>query len=367
MKYIRLLMVAGSLFILESGALAHPNKPFLENSDLWGDYQGQQTMKCTNTCFPEKIDGDIPCPLRCLYTEKGFGAPTAVNLAFEKKKSVDSNTTPVFIISYGPPASGKSSVLKVLERSVDKDINEKNTVEVNVDQVFQGYSKDDIVGKNFKKYRKLIEDNEIYKIGEKKIYKQRLYTYYRWVADQISDGILNQALAGRHNVIWETTGQSVYWTQRELNRIRSYGYQTIVVYPLVKSQELLVRAKKRALEEQQEPASDEVILSGVKEAQKNLISILPAISGLAYANCPVGTTNFEIDDLSGLAFKTTGCRSDRVILIDNTGNKGEELVSFDSDIDDSGICEKYKKLKLTLKDFMQELDKQLLLFMPSCR
>ena len=98
---------------------------------------------------------------------------------------------------------------------------------------------------------------------------QRLYFYYRWVGDQLSDAILNQALAERMHVIWETTGNSIEWTFKELSRVRRMGYRTLIVYPYVKFDLLLSRLEARKQQTGQDYASPSQIEEQVNLAKKN--------------------------------------------------------------------------------------------------
>lgn len=284
----------------------------LDNESFWGSFNGQVTINCRlEQCFPKDLAALVGCEARCLFTTAGYGLPEAVTRAFAGKKPVARGHTPNFIVAYGPPGSGKSTIVPALQHTAPADFPEldETTVSVNVDDVFQGGD----VGKSYKKYREEIvthtQDPE-----KRTLYTQRLYTYYRWIADQIADGILNQALAAKYNVLWETTGASK-WPRHEIARINEYAYRTVVVYPVVDTEELIKRVHQRAQTDQQEAAPPEVIRQIVQKAQENLLELLPASPHFKRDACPENEKY---------------CRAKRVIILDNNGEKGQESIIFDS-------------------------------------
>lgn len=123
---------------------------------------------------------------------------------------------PRFYITYGPQASGKGSIMKKVALKDGLDIN--NIVSVNVD---------DIV-KSSPYYQKEMKKDLT------KAEKQNLYWNVRKSgADDLSDNLLNTALLNRYDISWETTGEKIAWTVREINRIRKYDYEIVIVYPFV--------------------------------------------------------------------------------------------------------------------------------------
>jgi hypothetical protein len=346
-----LIIAAISLFLSHTSTAL----PFIKNNIIWGDFDGEPVIQCEyyDDCFPKKVDSTNSCPLRCLLTSKGYGVPDAVNEAFKDKFPPSSELRPAFIVAYGPPASGKSKIQNLLMNHIAKDFSGllNTTVDVNVDRVFQAGE----VGERFNFYRQ-----EIKKAWptDAALYTQRLVNYVRWAADQIADNILNQALAGRMNVTWETTGSKVWWIQREINRIRSYGYEAIIVYPLVKNEDLLKRAQART---EQEAAPPEKILKNVKDAQENLISLLPPHKEIIQEKCLEGTTGYKaINDR--LENNKNGCRSTRVILIDNSGLAGEESIAFDTAHANQTRARFFKMLRSLGNDLSPKLQKALMMY-----
>jgi energy-coupling factor transporter ATP-binding protein EcfA2 len=285
---------------------------FLSDEDYWGNDKTNVFLKC-DKCFPKNIDAMKPCMPSCIYTEHGYGVPPVIKYIFENKIPVPpSEAKPTFVVAYGPPGSGKSSILEVLSRTLANEfpsLDASHTIEVNVDRIFQ----EGPFGEEYKSARKATE-------SKGPLYTQRLYMYYRWIADQISDSVLNLALLGRFNILWETTGETIHWTRREISRIKSLNYQVILVLPIVGEDEILARLKRRAEQTGQEAAPAKQIEHKIDQSLRNLIDLL------SDKQCP----DWIIDDLL-LKIDTKSCSPDRVIIYNNQLPDGKQEILFDSD------------------------------------
>ena len=67
---------------------------------------------------------------------------------------------------------------------------------------------------------------------------------------------------------------------KEIKRIKRQDYKVILVYPLVPSEELIIRAKQRELETGQTPASDEIIKSDINNAINNILKLINHVDAL---------------------------------------------------------------------------------------
>lgn len=211
-----------------------------------------------------------------------------------------------FYITYGPPASGKGSVMKknILQRG-------EFIVEADVDHLIS------LVDGLKEKQEKCMNDTCV--IGDdgktnctvetKKKLTQAMYWYARGDGlglDDFSDTLTTEALLKGQKIAWETTGLKIGWTQwltklvlsigaegskdtkyedlfpkiilsnygRALTGQAKYGH-VCVVYPFVAAEELISRAKKRYKETGQEPADDGRIRTNAKAAAENFRELFP--------------------------------------------------------------------------------------------
>lgn len=276
---------------------------FLDDPDYWAE--GKTNVPLCSKCFPIDLASPKPCTPNCLFTNSGDGVPPVIDALLAKVKLP---TVPqrYFVIAYGPPASGKSSILEVLSRlnpgefpQLDLD----HTVQVNVDRMFQEGPLADVYTKarNFARWH-----------GPQ--HSQRLYRYYRWVADQVADLLLNEALLQGYNVLWESTGESIAWTQREIGRIRLLGYQVLLVFPLVSEAEIMRRLHARV---DQEGTLDEEMSGKIIKASQHLLTLMTQPACPPWIKTRMKTQDAE-------------CSPHRVIIYNNELPPGKQTILFDS-------------------------------------
>lgn len=261
------------------------------------NFLGNYIANCDN-CYPLQMDSTNLCLPECFfpYSSSKTNVTTIkeqIDLFFQNKDEKSKPKQPVFIIGYGPPASGKGSIVKVLSRlRKDLNISEKNTIDGGlVDKIIQTTKQWDAS----KKYiEKMCKSNE-----EKQAIKQKLYTTFRFISDQISDQILYKAAANRWNIYWETTGWSNNYPSENIKMFQKMGYKTICIYPYVEQSNILNRARKRAISEGQEPKPNSGIINVIGKALENLMELRKS-------------------------------KIDEIIFIDNTGEKNEERILFTS-------------------------------------
>lgn len=324
-----------------------PRPAWINDPNNFSEKLGRQAIACHNNCFPKDLSSSQPCLPRCIFTEHGHGAPPAIAEQFEGKVPTSRTDRPLFIIAYGPPASGKSDIVNVLQNNMHHMLNSQmfgalrhnNTIDVNVDKIFQ----EGTLGTNYAEARKKLKSP---------LSRQRLYLYYRWIADQISDTVLNLALLNRYNITWETTGEAIRWTRHEVERIRKLGYTIVLVYPMVSSETIVERLEKRAKNEGQEPAPKGVMANKINSALENLKAFL-----LDKTSC--------MDGIITDVFSGRKCGPDRIIMYNNQLPKGEQEIIFDSDQPDgyreeleraTTQVESINNLKQSLEKFKERTD-----------
>ena len=276
---------------------------FLSDPDYWP--AGSTQMPLCTKCFPRDVHSLKPCLPNCLFTLKGDGAPLVIDTMFVGKTPPDAQ--PLFVVAYGPPASGKSDIIAALHTMMPGEfptLTPHTTIDVNVDSVFQKGPLGDIYG----------AARSFAKAQGGSTHTQRLYRYYRWLGDQVADLVLNEALLQRYNVLWESTGESVAWTQREISRVKQAGYQVLLVFPVVSKPVLMDRLKRRP---DQEGALDSEMSDKIQSAKSNLALLLDK------KLCP----EWIEKRLRGAKKQ---CFPDRVILYDNDQTPAERTVLFDS-------------------------------------
>lgn len=186
---------------------------------------------------------------------------------------------PALFITFGPPASGKDQILRQLLKQEKIVVNggeekeRKTLVRLLVDEIvskFQGYQEEmrevmsDIVSPEEE------ENPDLLAALTRRV--QEIYWRWRPAADRISESALTRALLERLNVVFETTGQSIAWTNRVIDRARRQNYRTVLVYPLVEPEQLVLRAELRARREGRR-IDPQRILNNVSAAADNFVEL----------------------------------------------------------------------------------------------
>ena len=237
---------------------------------------------------------------------------------------------PTFYIKYGPPASGKGTIMDKVAKEEQKDLN--NIVIVEIDTIIQEH-KDYI-----KKKGELLKKLKNNKNNKKDINKELTDLYFKYrknvespniKGDDISDAITYGAIDEGLDVAWETNGHDIDWTKNvmipKIKKINN-KYKIVIVYPLVPLKLLLERARIREETTGQTPANN--IEEMAKNAPKNLLKMKKIV--------------------------------DTIYIYDNSGNKDEEKLLIKYKENKAEICkctDGYKKnFKLEeIKTMMSDL------------
>ena len=214
------------------------------------------------------------------------------------------------VIMYGPPASGKSHLAEtVLKTAIGIDSTSSSTIEINIDN---------IVGKlsGYKKELKEKNCTEVYssahvpsQIDKNKMETcKKIYGRFRFEekmngksADDLSHEIFLDAVKKNMNIILETTGGSTDWTIKkniQNEDVKAKGYKIIIVYPVVNTDTINLRAFERAKREGRYPTPEE-IKDMVEKAQNNIGKLLEHVDRiLIYDNNsePILIADFEKKD-----------------------------------------------------------------------
>ena len=178
--------------------VAHEDVPFAHNAERWLTLPNGNEAAVCDACFPQSATAAHLCLPECIFP--------ASDILEVHEHVVDGKVAPEgqpwFIIGYGPPASGKGGIVAALERLSAFGVTPRNTVAAEVDGLFQNRLS---VGRRFSAQQERLSA-AARTDQEREQAAGRLYTAYRFVADQISDAVLWKAAARRMNVYYETTG-----------------------------------------------------------------------------------------------------------------------------------------------------------------
>ena len=174
------------------------DEPFVRNAERWQTLQNGNEAAVCDACFPQSVTAPDLCLPECIFPPSDI---LEVHAHMVEGK-VSPEGQPWFIIGYGPPASGKAGIVMALERLSAFGVTPRNTVATEVDGLFQNGLR---VGRRFSSQQAQLSALAR-TTQEREQAAGRLYTAYRYVADQISDAALWKATAKRMNVYYETTG-----------------------------------------------------------------------------------------------------------------------------------------------------------------
>lgn len=180
---------------------------------------------------------------------------------------------PVFMFSFGPPASGKSSIIGRMMQKYH--INRDTFVEVGIDS--------------------MLESLDAYKMGMAEAERvrhaacagggmcqvfiersQAVYHQYRPIVYFFKDALMDMAFRERLNILFETTGKSTRHIDELIERARYEGYQVQLIMPFVSEESRHKRLEARNRESSR--AMDEDFVRRVASASlRNFAKLLPRV------------------------------------------------------------------------------------------
>lgn len=206
-----------------------------------------------------------------------------INMDAIVKSFVDNKPSirPVFMITYGPPASGKSSALNLV--CEDLGVDPKSVVGVLIDDVVErtpGYL--ETSREVWDRYQDKDDPQLTKELGD-------VYFDYRKTFGILGETVLNTAIARRNNIAWETTGANIDWTVKTINEAKLQGYLVVLIYPFVFLDDLKKRAVLRSNREHPRRPPESFINMSFENAQNNFKKVLNKVdSAYVYDNTVSG-------------------------------------------------------------------------------
>lgn len=174
---------------------------------------------------------------------------------------MDTDSRPYFILTIGPPASGKSSSLDTILGLLDIDPkDQKSILEINVDKYVE---QQELWGKTAQSFKETIKELGASNMAPEAmeaicLLGQKFYLLNRGPADHKSNSkLLSEMMHAydvpktkRRHVVYETTGSlNAYdWAMKVGAMAAAHGYRPIVIYPMVLTADLCKRSQQRAVD-----------------------------------------------------------------------------------------------------------------------
>ena len=178
----------------QAAAQEHSADPsFVHKVERWQTLKNGNEGAVCEACFPLSVAARDLCMPECIFPVSDINEVHAHIINGKEPAKAQ----PWFIIGYGPPASGKAGIIATLERLRTFGVTARSTVATEVDGLFQNELS---VGRRF-----AAQQAELAALAqtpkERELAAGRLYSTYRFVADQVSDAVLWKAAAR-----WERRG-----------------------------------------------------------------------------------------------------------------------------------------------------------------
>jgi hypothetical protein len=207
---------------------------------------------------------------------------------YQKQDFMYLTENPTFIITYGPPASGKGHLMD----NLDIFHKMKIRVNINIDDIIEQHPNFKLDSKKCKELINQFNCPIISSTEQNTDYINMINTcstnylkYKNSGADNISTLLLLYSLKNNLNIIYETTGNNIDWTLKTVIPIIPTNYSLIIIYPLVSENILLKRSCERGKKIGRFPENN-VIKNTIINAQNNLLKLLDS-DNVLLKNCKV--------------------------------------------------------------------------------
>lgn len=197
---------------------------------------------------------------------------------------------PLCIIAYGPPASGKGYITKLIKK--DLGITDNTIIDVNIDYVIcqiPEYKKDISNCVNYFSSCSndvCVVNNDILPIDTLIEKCAKIYTRYRidYKTDIVTNKLLEYAIANKINFIFETTGSSIEWTKSDvIDKAKANGFDVVLFFPVANGSVIKKRLYSRAQIEGRYPSPD-YVSDVIAKAHNNFTDIYKCVDQLYVYN-----------------------------------------------------------------------------------
>lgn len=209
--------------------------------------------------------------------------------------------SPVLVIKYGPPASGKGECNKKFVQSIEKIkkakfFDENNSISIDIDKYVESLDINNTITQN--------PDN---------------YWNFRPYANKIGDQMLKFSIKNKRNVVVEMTGNTIdpKWLHTDIiNPAKLKNYIIVIMYPLVPIQLLISRSDERAKKIGRQPKHSDIKKAAINAANNIHLFYGSVDSIIIYDNSGVNPCDNIIIKCNNIT-----CTIEPEWLIKNINNK----------------------------------------------
>ena len=193
---------------------------------------------------------------------------------------------PIMLVSYGPPGSGKSSLLKKVFPYFNHDEHVchhqlDSFIRINVDDIINRFDEfTNVTSEQLEmyKHRQISFNQMIDSVSN-------IYFELRPEADTISTDFFMRSILSKYNIIYETTGNNIDWLSKDIKLAKENGYLIYLFYPFVpKLADLQKRAIVRAKKEGRYPGKKFIETSYIKALENFPETVMQSDRSIFFEN-----------------------------------------------------------------------------------